>query len=56
MGVLRGAMSVDGLDPAGIYVGTTGGDVFASADRGETWQRFPMRLPRVLCVDAYVEE
>lgn len=54
-GVLRGAMAVDGLDPIGVYVGSTSGDVFASADGGESWQALPCRLPRVLSVKAYVE-
>jgi len=55
-GVLRGALAVDGLDPTGVYVGSTAGDVFASADAGETWQRLPVRLPRVLSVAAFVED
>jgi hypothetical protein len=55
-GVLRGALAVDGLDPTGIYVGSTSGDVFVSGDAGETWQRLPFRLPRVLSLAAYVED
>lgn len=51
-GVLRDAMVVDDRDPTGVYAGTTGGDVFASADAGETWGRLPARLPRVACVRA----
>ena len=35
--ILRGAMSVDTLDPCGIYFGTTGGQVYASADGGDNW-------------------
>jgi hypothetical protein len=35
--VLRDAMAVDSLDPCGIYFGTTGGQVYASADSGNTW-------------------
>jgi len=54
-GVLRGAMAVDGLEPAGVYVGSTSGDVFVSADGGDSWQTLPCRLPRVLSVKAYVE-
>jgi photosystem II stability/assembly factor-like uncharacterized protein len=53
--VLRGAMAVDALDPAGIYIGSTSGDVFASVDDGESWQTLPCRLPRVLNLKAYVE-
>ena len=36
--VLRDAMSVDSLDPCGIYFGTTGGQVYASADAGDSWR------------------
>ncbi len=55
-GVLRGGLAVDGLGPAGVYVGTTSGDVFISGDAGDSWQRLPLRLPRVLSVGAYVED
>jgi photosystem II stability/assembly factor-like uncharacterized protein len=53
--VLRGALAVDGLDPAGVYVGSTAGDVFVSADAGDSWQSLGCRLPRILSVAAYVE-
>jgi photosystem II stability/assembly factor-like uncharacterized protein len=51
--VLRGAMAVDGLDPGGVYIGTTSGEVYASRDRGESWNELPCRLPRVLSVQAF---
>jgi photosystem II stability/assembly factor-like uncharacterized protein len=51
-GVLRDAMALDSRAPTGVYFGTTGGDVFASADAGDEWRRLPARLPRVLCVRA----
>ena len=35
--VLRDAMAVDSLDSCGIYFGTTGGQVYASADGGDSW-------------------
>ena len=35
--VLRDAMAVDSLDQCGLYFGTTGGQVYASADAGDTW-------------------
>jgi hypothetical protein len=50
--VLRDAMAVDSLDACGVYFGTTGGQVYASADAGDTWQRLPAGLPRVLCARA----
>jgi photosystem II stability/assembly factor-like uncharacterized protein len=50
--VLRDAMSVDALDPCGIYFGTTGGQVYGSADAGDTWTAIVRDLPRVLSVEA----
>ena len=51
--VLRGAMSVDRMDPCGVYVGTTSGHVFASRDRGDSWIELPCTLPKILCVEAF---
>jgi hypothetical protein len=51
--VLRGAMAVDGLDPCGVYLGTTSGHLFASRDRGESWIELPCTLPKILCVEAF---
>jgi photosystem II stability/assembly factor-like uncharacterized protein len=51
--VLRGALAIDGLDPCGVYFGTTAGAVFASRDGGDSWTRLPCTLPRVLCVEAF---
>jgi photosystem II stability/assembly factor-like uncharacterized protein len=49
--VLRDAMSVDALDPCGIYFGTTGGQVYASADSGDSWDAIVHDLPAVLSVE-----
>jgi photosystem II stability/assembly factor-like uncharacterized protein len=49
--VLRNAMAVDTLDPCGIYFGTTGGQVYASSDAGDTWNPIVRDLPRVLSVE-----
>jgi photosystem II stability/assembly factor-like uncharacterized protein len=49
--VLRDAMSVDSLDPCGIYFGTTGGQVYASADSGDSWNAIVRDLPAVLSVE-----
>ena len=49
--VLRDAMSVDSLDPSGIYFGTTGGQVYASADAGDSWKPIVRDLPAVLSVE-----
>jgi len=49
--VLRDAMAVDGLDPCGVYFGTTGGQVYASADSGDSWSPIVRDLPAVLSVE-----
>lgn len=49
--VLRDAMAVDSLDECGIYFGTTGGQVYASADAGDTWAPIVRDLPAVLSVE-----
>jgi photosystem II stability/assembly factor-like uncharacterized protein len=49
--VLRDATSVDRLDDCGVYVGTTGGQVYASADSGDTWTAVVRDLPPVLSVE-----
>jgi photosystem II stability/assembly factor-like uncharacterized protein len=49
--VLRDAMAVDALDECGVYVGTTGGQVYASADAGDTWAPIVRDLPPVLSVE-----
>jgi photosystem II stability/assembly factor-like uncharacterized protein len=51
--ILRGAIGTDGLDPCGIYLGTTGGTVYASNDVGESWATLPGSWPRILSVNAY---
>ena len=50
--VLRDAMSVDRLDECGVYFGTTGGQVYASPDGGDTWSATAEHLPAVLSVEA----
>jgi photosystem II stability/assembly factor-like uncharacterized protein len=49
--ILRDAMAVDSLDSCGIYFGTTGGQVYASADSGDTWAPIVEHLPPVLSVE-----
>jgi photosystem II stability/assembly factor-like uncharacterized protein len=49
--VLRDAMAVDTLDQCGVYFGTTGGQVYASADAGDTWNPIVEHLPPVLSVE-----
>lgn len=54
-GVLRGAMAVDGLDPCGVYLGTTSGTIHISSDLGTKWTSLPYILPRVLSVSVFIE-
>ena len=49
--VLRDAMAVDSLDECGVYFGTTGGQVYASADAGDSWNPIVRDLPAVLSVE-----
>ena len=49
--VLRDAMSVDTLDRCGLYFGTTGGQVYASNDEGDSWEAIVRDLPAVLSVE-----
>lgn len=48
----REALDTDGLAPEGVYVGTTNGEVYGSADVGEHWRRLPGTLPPILSVTA----
>ncbi len=49
--VLRDAMAVDSLDKCGVYFGTTGGQVYGSADAGNSWNPIVEHLPAVLSVE-----
>jgi photosystem II stability/assembly factor-like uncharacterized protein len=49
--VLRDSMAVDALDPCGVYFGTTGGQVYASANAGNSWAPIVRDLPAVLSVE-----
>jgi photosystem II stability/assembly factor-like uncharacterized protein len=49
--VLRNAMAIDSLDSCGVYFGTTGGQVYMSADAGDNWMPIAEHLPRVLSVE-----
>jgi photosystem II stability/assembly factor-like uncharacterized protein len=49
--VLRDAMAVDSLESCGVYFGTTGGQVYASADAGDTWAPIVRDLPPVVSVE-----
>jgi photosystem II stability/assembly factor-like uncharacterized protein len=49
--VLRDAMAVDSLPECGVYFGTTGGQVYASPDAGDSWAPIVRDLPAVLSVE-----
>jgi hypothetical protein len=46
-GVQREGITADNLDPAGIYVGTTTGQLFTSPDGGRTWHLLPFAFPGI---------
>ena len=48
--VLRHAMATDTLDPAGVYVGTAGGQLLASRDEGDHWALLFHWLPPIASV------
>lgn len=52
LGVLRHGMCADTLDPCGVYVGTNTGQIFASHDRGDSWQLIADFLPPVYSINA----
>ena len=54
LGVLRQAMVIDTQDAPGVYFGTSTGQVFASADEGETWSEIASYLPSISSVDVAV--
>lgn len=54
--VKRQAMTGDTLDPVGLYFGTTGGELWASADEGEHWTCIARHLPEIYAVEAAVLE
>jgi photosystem II stability/assembly factor-like uncharacterized protein len=49
--VLRSALAIDTLESCGVYFGTTGGQVYASADSGDSWTAIARDLPPVLSVE-----
>ncbi len=54
--VYRSAMSVDTLDPCGLYFGTTGGQLYASTDSGDSWIAIVSDFPPILSVEAQAIE
>ena len=52
LGVLRHGMCTDTQDPCGVYVGTNTGQLFASSDRGDSWNLIADFLPSIYSVRA----
>ena len=52
--VLRDALAVDALDPAGVYFGTRSGKLYGSADEGKSWEMILDGLPPIVAVKAAV--
>ncbi|GAA1142581.1 photosystem II stability/assembly factor-like uncharacterized protein [Kitasatospora gansuensis] len=50
--VLRDALCTDDGEPAGVYFGNRNGEVYGSADAGDSWRLISSHLPDVLCVRA----
>jgi photosystem II stability/assembly factor-like uncharacterized protein len=51
LGVLRLGMAIDAQDSPGLYFGTSTGQVFASADEGESWTAAASYLPAISSVE-----
>lgn len=54
MGTYREALASDTLDPAGVYFGTNTGNLYASADEGDSWKRITADLAPITSVSAAV--
>ena len=52
--VMRMAMTVDSLDPAGVYIGTQGGQILASRDAGDRWEVIFPWLPPIYALETAV--
>ncbi len=49
--VFRQALKSDALDPLGLYLGTTAGEIWVSRDEGESWKPVVSYLPRILSIE-----
>jgi len=49
--VKRQAMTLDACDPAGVYFGTTSGEIWGSADEGLNWRNLAAHLPEIYAVE-----
>jgi photosystem II stability/assembly factor-like uncharacterized protein len=51
LGVLREGMAIDSYDDPGLYFGTSTGQLFASADEGDSWSEVASYLPAIASVE-----
>jgi photosystem II stability/assembly factor-like uncharacterized protein len=54
VGVLREGMAIDTYDTPGLYFGTSTGQLFASADEGESWTHLAGYLPAISSVEVAI--
>jgi photosystem II stability/assembly factor-like uncharacterized protein len=54
VGIYREGMTMDTLQPAGVYFGTNTGKIFVSRDEGDSWHLLADDLPPVYSVHAAV--
>ena len=54
LGVLREGMAIDSHDDPGLYFGTSTGQVFGSADEGDTWTELAGYLPGITSVEVAI--
>jgi hypothetical protein len=52
--VKRQAMTADALDPVGLYLGTTSGELWVSRDEGGRWINIARHLPEIYAVETAV--
>ena len=51
--MLRQALGTDGHDPLGLYLGTSGGALYASRDAGDSWTLIREHLAAITSVRAF---
>ena len=54
VGVLREGMAIDTHEAPGVYFGTSTGQLFASADEGQSWREIASYLPGIASVEVAV--
>jgi len=48
--VKRQAFAIDDQDPVGLYLGTTGGELWTGSDEGASWRQIAAHLPEIYSV------